>query len=305
VAGNRISLHDIIRPPKWPGSVPREPLRRNVGLDYDGAWTRRPVVRAMRRGAFELLGVPFTRLVASPEVSGREHLEPLSSPLIFVANHTSHLDTAIIMSALPEPFRARIAVAAATDYFFDRHWKSVASSLVIGAIPVDRNRTNRQSADIAAGLIEEGWNLVIYPEGGRSPDGWGQEFKGGAAYLAKRCNVPVVPIHLRGVRPIIPKGSARLRPGKVEVRFGDALRPVPGGEGVRDEDARHFALRVEQAVAALGDEAETDWWSARRRAVAGTTPPFRGPEAAPWRRAWALPASARKNEPTERTRDPW
>ena len=305
MSGPRITLKQVLRPPNWPGSVPREPLRRNVGIDYDGAWSRRPAARAFRRGAFDLVGNPLTHLLAAPQVFGAEHLAPLEGPVIFAANHTSHLDTAIVMSALPERFRKRAAVAAAADYFFDRPWKSAVSSLFLGAIPVERSRVNRQSADIAAGLIETGWNLVIFPEGGRSPDGWGQEFRGGAAYLAKRCNVPVVPIHLHGVRPIIPKGSTRLRPGKVEVRIGDALWPKQATDDARDEDARHFALRVEQAVSALGDEAETDWWSARRRAVQGTTPPFRGPDASSWRRAWTLPQSSRRGEPVEKSPQPW
>ncbi len=93
---------------------------------------------------------------------------------------------------------------------------------------MERVKVNRRSADLAAGLIEEGWSFVIFPEGGRSPDGWGQEFKGGAAYLAKRCSVPVVPVHLRGTRAILAKGSRRLRPGPTEVRFGDALSPGAG-----------------------------------------------------------------------------
>ncbi len=177
--------------------------------------------------------------------------------------------------------------------------------MMLGAIPVERARVNRKSADIAAALLEDGWSLVIFPEGGRSPDGWGQEFRGGAAYLAKRCGVPVVPMHLRGVRPIIPKGSVRVRPGSVEVRIGDALRPLPRGESRREEDARHFALRIETAVSMLGDEAETDWWTARRRAALGTTPEFRGPDISTWRRAWSLPASARDNERPRGNRRPW
>jgi 1-acyl-sn-glycerol-3-phosphate acyltransferase len=156
---------------------------------------------------------------------------------------------------------------------------------------MERTKVNRRSADLAAQLIEEGWSLLIFPEGGRSLDGWGQEFKGGAAYLAKRCSVPVVPVHIRGTRAIIAKGSARVRPGSTEVRFGDALWPAA------DEDARRFAARIERAVALLADEAETDWWSARQRAARGTTPPYRGPDASPWRRAWALPPSA---DPTPR-----
>ena len=137
---------------------------------------------------------------------------------------------------------------------------------------MERTKVNRRSADLAAALIDEGWSLIIFPEGGRTADGWGQEFKGGAAYLAKRCGVPVVPVHIRGTRAVLAKSSSRFRPGSTEIRLGDALAPSEG------EDARKFAARIERAVAALADEAESDWWSARRRAAAGTTPPFRGPE---------------------------
>ena len=49
-------------------------------------------------------------------------------------------------------------------------------------LPIDRSRVSRRSADLSAELIGDGWSLVIFPEGGRSPDGWGQEFRGGAAY---------------------------------------------------------------------------------------------------------------------------
>jgi hypothetical protein len=101
---------------------------------------------------------------------------------------------------------------------------------------------------------------------------------------------------------VLAKSSSRLRPGSTEIRLGDALAPQDG------EDARKFAARIEHAVAALADEAESDWWSARRRAAAGTTPPFRGPDASPWRREWALPNSARKDQPVQRERittRPW
>ena len=78
----------------------------------------------------------------------------------------------------------------------------------MGAIPIERARVGRRSADMAAGLIDDGWSLLIYPrEGGRSPDGWGQTFRGGAAYLSLRCNVPVVPIHVGGTGAILRKGS--------------------------------------------------------------------------------------------------
>jgi len=219
-----------------------------------------------------------------------------------VANHTSHIDTPLLLSVLPARFRHSTIVAAAADHFFDRRWKAHFWALGLGAVPVERHKVNRRSADTMATLLEDGWNLIIFPEGGRTADGWGREFKGGASYLAKRCGVPVIPVHIRGTRAVLAKSSSRFRPGSTEIRLGDALAAR------EHEDARKFAVRIEQAVAALADEAESDWWSARRRAAAGTTPPFRGPEASAWRREWALPDSARKDQHVVRERGkhkPW
>jgi 1-acyl-sn-glycerol-3-phosphate acyltransferase len=301
-------LERIIAEPTWPGTLPRTLEKKNLGVNYDTAWSRSPSAKAVRKVYQSYVSAPITRLVARPTIYGEERLSPLATPVIFVANHTSHLDTAIVLAALPPRFRDRCVVAAAADYFFDRSWKAVLSSLALGAIPVDRSRVNRQSADIAAELLEEGWSLLIFPEGGRSTDCWGQEFRGGAAYLAKRCGVPVVPIHLKGVRPIFPKGSGSIRPGSVEIRFGAALEPLTATTATeRDEDSRRFAERIEASVATLGDEAESDWWQARRRHFTGTTPDVHGPAVAAWRRAWSLPESAQRDLPRPRSNKklPW
>jgi 1-acyl-sn-glycerol-3-phosphate acyltransferase len=300
-------IEDVVRTPTWPGTLPRVVEPRNLGVDYDTSWARAPWAKAARRVLVEGVTRPLVAGLASPTVYGREHLAPIAGPMIFAANHSSHLDTSVVIASLPEGIRHQTVVAAAADYFFDRPWKAALWSLALGTIPMERTKVSRKSADLAAELIAAGWSLVIFPEGGRSPDGWGQEFRGGAAYLAKRTGVPVIPVHLRGVRPVLPKDGHRIRRHDVEVRFGDALWPIAGGPTGRDEDARRFAGRIEQAVAVLADEAETDWWSARRRAAQQATPPFRGPQASPWRRTWTLPESARKT-PGRRDRSsakPW
>jgi 1-acyl-sn-glycerol-3-phosphate acyltransferase len=281
----------LAKRPTYPGGVPLAPPERDLGVDYDTGWARRYPVRVARAMVLDDVTRPLTRALLSPKVIGLDHLDPITGPVILASNHASHLDTGLLLSSLPVRMRHRTVIAAAADYFFDRRWKAAMWSFTIGAIPMERTKVNRRSADLAATLLEDGWNLIIFPEGGRSADGWGQEFKGGAAYLAKRCSVPVVPVHLRGTRSVLAKDSSRLRPGATEIRLGDPLVPA------EDEDARRFAGRIEQAVAALADEAESDWWAARRRAAAGTTPPFRGPDASPWRRAWTLPESARKDQP--------
>jgi 1-acyl-sn-glycerol-3-phosphate acyltransferase len=290
----RPDLRFVLDKPTRPGTVAPVAPESKVGVAYDTDWARRYPVRLARVVVLDTFTCPLARALCRPEIEGVEQLDRLSGPAIFVANHASHLDVTLLLSCLPPKIRHRTVVAAAADYFFDTRVKSALWAGWLNSIPMERVRVNRRSADIAAELIEEGWNLLVFPEGGRSRDGWGEEFKGGAAYLAKRCNVPVVPIHLHGTRAVLRRGSLRLRPGRTEVRFGPPARPA------ETDDARRFSVRLEQAVAVLSDEAESDWWSAKRRAASGQTPSLRGPDMSPWRRSWEL-SSARGGQPRARS----
>ncbi len=268
--------------PHWPDAVERAAPDRKLGVDYDTQWSRRYPARLVRAMLLDNVSRPLAHLVAAPAVVGAEMLELVETPVIFVANHASHVDTGLLLSILPRRFRHRAVVAAAADHFFDRRWKAHLWALGLGAIPIERHKVNRRSADTAAALLDEGWNLIIFPEGGRSPDGWFQEFRGGAAYLARRTGRPVVPVHIDGTRQILAKDGGPLRRHRTRISFGTPLTATEG------EDARRFGVRIETTIATMADEGRSDWWTARRRAAAGTTPSPRGPDAAAWRRAWAL-----------------
>ena len=269
--------------PSWPETVPRPAPEHELGIDYATDWSRKYPVRLLRAMLTDNVTRPLARVIADPLVRGDEYLTTLDAPVIFAANHTSHIDAPLLMSCLPLRFRHRTVVGAAADYFFDRRWKADFFALSLAAIPIERNKVNRRSAQLAADLVEDGWNLIIFPEGGRSPDGWGQVYRGGAAYLMLRTGRPVVPVHLEGTGRVLPKGGKGIRRTRTTVTFGTPLFPDEG------EDARNFGARVESAVATLADETVTDWWTARRRAVMGTTPRLQGPDVAAWRRSWALP----------------
>jgi 1-acyl-sn-glycerol-3-phosphate acyltransferase len=285
--------------PNWPTSVPRPPVTRRTGVDYDTDWARRHASRVARAAIVDNVLRPAINVVASPTVHGADRLVGLEAPAIFVANHHSHLDTGLVLTSLPERFRHKAVVAAAADYFFTTRAKGAFSALAIGAIPMERTKVGRRSADLAAELLEDGWNLVMFPEGGRSPDGWGRAFRGGAAYLALRCGRPVVPIYLEGTGRLWKRGKKwPTVAGKgqgVHLVFGAPMWPAEG------EDARRLAARVEREVAALADEWSTDWWSARQRAAKGATPSLTGPTGGAWRRSWALDADARSRS----TRRSW
>jgi 1-acyl-sn-glycerol-3-phosphate acyltransferase len=281
------SLGFPYRAPTIPRSVAVPKETPKLGADFETDWARKAPAKAARKVLVRGPLRAAVQIVADPEVLGVDRLSDLQRmddppPLIFAPNHHSHLDTPLMVTSVPEPWGSKLVVAAAADYFFNRRVKGVFAALLLNALPIDREVTGRKSSDMIRGLVEDGWSLVIYPEGGRSPDGWGQEFKGGAAYLSARTGAPVVPVFIDGSGAIFGKGMKKPKPGKTKVVFGRPLWPQDG------ENTRRFNARIEAAVTALGDEALNDWWTARRRAAAKTNPGLRGPEYTSWRRQWAL-----------------
>ena len=215
--------------PSWPESVPRPPPEPELGVHYDTDWSRRYPVRLARAMVLDNVARPLARIVASPLIRGEEGLADLEGPVIFAANHASHVDTPLLLSCLPLRFRHRTVVAAAADYFFDRRWKADAWSFLLAAIPIERTKVNRRSADLAAGLLADGWNLIIFPEGGRSPDGWAQE-------LHRRCRLPGRRAPAArwcrstwtGPATSCPRGGKGLRRTRTTITFGTPLWPERG-----------------------------------------------------------------------------
>lgn len=287
------------RAPTVPPGVELPPVAKHTGASYETEWARRQPARVTRALIVEGPMRGLVKSVAHPEVNGLDRLADLresTRPAIFAANHHSHLDAPLMITSIPEPWRHRVVVGAAADYFFTTRVTAAMSALALNAIPIERTKVNRRSADLAASLVADGWSLVIFPEGGRSPDGWGQPFRGGAAFLSVRTGAPVVPVHLDGTGAIFGKGMKRPKRGTAVVTFGAPMWPTA------DDDARSFGVRIEQAVAELGDEAGGDWWRARRNAARGTTPALTGPDARSWRRAWALAERRARGRAGERRR---
>lgn len=263
------------RPSALPKSAPVPPLRTEGSFETD--WARKPWANTVRDVFQELALLPAFRYLASPTIRGRERLRGLSEPIVVASNHVSHLDTAILQEALPLRFRHRLLVGAAADYFFTGKVRGNLAALAIGAFPVERKRASAASARLAVRLVQEGWNLILFPEGGRSDDAWLQELKPGAAFVATRAKRPLVPMWITGTEHLLPRGSKRPRRGRVDVLIGDPLLPRDG------EDARQLHARFEEALKRLATEASTDWWQALR---APDGDPY-GPDAARWRRVWA------------------
>jgi long-chain acyl-CoA synthetase len=166
---------------------------------------------------------PALNLYTPLKIEGLENLIELRQA-IFVANHSSHLDTPLLLAALPQPLRLQTRVAAASDYFFNHRWKGALVEIVLNAFPLVRKGPGRLESLLQAhALLTAGYSLLLFPEGTRTPDGQLQAFKPGVGRLATRCTVPVVPVWIDGTYESMPKGTRWPKRYPVTVTFGKPL----------------------------------------------------------------------------------
>ena len=235
------------------------PRARELGRaasQLDIPWARCGPARAIRETFQSFVLIPMIDLYVRRRSRGREHFARLKPPVIMVSNHGSHLDTPIILRALPRGWRQRTAVAAAADYFYRNRLVAAAVSLLFNTVPLSRGGGGlvQGAADHIHRLIEQRWNLLLYPEGTRSRSGEVGRLRSGAAVLAQEHGIAIVPMHISGTRAAMPPGKSwprragalRLRRHPVEVRFGRPIHPDADRQVVVAELEAFFA---EQAAA--------------------------------------------------------
>jgi long-chain acyl-CoA synthetase len=171
---------------------------------------------------------PAVALLCPTRVTGLENLDNLLPPFLLSANHTSHLDTPLVLKVLPREFTSKLAVAAAADYWFANPVIGGFTALLLNSFPMARRGNVRPSLEHTVDLIDRGWSVLIFPEGTRSLRGELQPFKSGVGLLAVELGVPVVSIHIRGAYQVLPKGARTPRRGPVDVTIGPPVRFPPG-----------------------------------------------------------------------------
>lgn len=217
-----------VQPHRWALSLWARSFRRVARR-----WTVRSHVRKFCQ--------PFT-------VEGAENLKGIDGPLLIIANHTSHFDTVIVLTVLPNRIYDKTAVVAAADRMYRERIKGMWHSLRYNAFPITRGG-GREALAYSQWLLHHGWSLLIFPEGKRSRTGGLMPFHGGPAILALGQGVPVLPIYIKGASEILPPGTRESRPAPVVVRIG---RPLSFAEGTAIGEAKHT---MEEAVRALaGDD---------------------------------------------------
>ncbi|SIO27046.1 1-acyl-sn-glycerol-3-phosphate acyltransferase [Singulisphaera sp. GP187] len=194
----------------------------------------------------------YFRLYHRMHVEGAEHL-PKEPPFILIANHSSHLDALALASALPRRLCGRVFPVAAGDVFFETPVTSIASALILNALPMWRKRCGPHAlAELRARLIGEPCGFILFPEGTRSRDGQMQAFKAGLGMLIAGTAVPIVPCHLTKTFEAFPPGARLPRPRKIQLKIGPPLHfdAVPNAR----EGWQQVVSEAEAAVRRLAAE---------------------------------------------------
>ncbi len=204
-------------------------------FDRSGRWQH----QMARIWARILLAVSFIRVRAE----GLEKLDPRAN-YVFVANHSSYMDIPAVLSRLRYQFRFFAKTGLYRIPFLGWHLHRA------GHLRVDRsNARNRLKSmnEGARALAEDGISMLLFPEGGRTKIGL-REFKEGAAYIAIKAGVPVVPVAIRGLRECLPVGSIHIRSGQAVLRVGAPIATVGFKLSDREELTRRLHGEVERML---------------------------------------------------------
>jgi long-chain acyl-CoA synthetase len=227
-------------------------------LDFP-RWNRGWFARVTRRINLPTWVLPLARVFCWVGAEGLENLRGIEPPVIFAANHQSHLDVPSLFMAMPAKWRYRAAPAMSKEFFHAhffprkhswREWFTNSlnyylACLVFNAFPLPQREAGaRQTIRYAGELTTDGWCVLIFPEGKISETGDVNAFQPGVGMLASRLNVPVVPVRIRGLYDILRKGWNFPTPGRVRVTFGKPLE-------LHGDDYSALARQVEDAVRAL------------------------------------------------------
>lgn len=199
-------------------------------LEKHGRWQHR-IARMWARGVVWGAG-------CAVKVRGLENLQ--SQPVaVYASNHTSYMDTPVVFSALPFQFRIlakkELWPIAFIGWYLDRS----------GQIPIDTANPHATMSSLSVGVraLRAGMPLFVFPEGGRTETGGLKPFLSGAAYLAIRAQVPLVPIALSGVYDLLPIHTRHLYPGELTVSVGEPIDTR--GMTVRQTEELNTRLRAE------------------------------------------------------------
>jgi long-chain acyl-CoA synthetase len=245
-------LRSLVEKASTSAAPPPEPV------DFP-SWNRSWPAHALRRVSLPTWILPLARIFAWMKVEGRENLAAIDRPVMFAANHQSHMDAPCIMLALPARFRYHLATAMAKEFFkahffpeqfgrlawFTNSLNYYLSAEFFNTFPLPQREAGaRQTMRYIGEVLEDGYSVLIFPEGRRTDAGEIVTFRPGIGMIASRLGVPVVPIRIEGLEKVLHHSWKMAKPGRVRIAFGKPLT-------LTGEDYPALARQVEDAVKAL------------------------------------------------------
>ena len=185
-----------------------------------------------------LLAVSFVRVRGQ----GLDKLDPHGT-YVFASNHGSYLDIPAVLSVLPMQFRFFAKKGLFQIPFMGTHLKRA------GHLPVDRSSARNSLKSMTEGariVADRRISVLLFPEGGRSVAGL-REFTEGAAYIAIKAGVPVVPLAIVGMRDLLPMGAGHIKSGSVTLAVAD---PIPTA-GMKLSDRVELTARLYDEIARM------------------------------------------------------
>jgi len=231
------------RPVSRPVNAVKRALRRRKRADPP-ALIRTPRPSVTYRLISYLLVFPIYRLLFRGRTAGN-HQVPQEGALVVVANHGSHLDPPLLGHALGRP----VAFMAKAELF--RVPLLGAIIRACGAYPVARGASDREAIRTATDRLEEGWAIGVFIDGTRQADGQVNAPQAGAALLAARAGVPLLPVAIINSHRALGPGGGRLRLVPVHIRIGT---PIPPPASRRRADLDVATAACQQQINALLDQ---------------------------------------------------
>lgn len=186
----------------------------------------------------------FTRSFQKVEVEGYD-VKKCGVPVIFIANHQSHLDAPDIIKVLPRNVRTRTSVAAAKDYIFGNRATGLFARVAFNAFPIDRLGNLDEGLTNIGKYLDKGNSVLIFPEGQRTRTGELQDFKNSIGLIAPEMGVPIIPIKITGNYEILPRKHHVPKRGKTTIKIGE---PITVSE---DDSYISITSKLEEAIKKL------------------------------------------------------
>ncbi len=208
------------------------------------SWARQPWARAFREFVQRTMVFPAVSWAYGVTTTGQSNLANVTGPVLLASNHHLHQDNPVWMKVLPAHIRRRLAIAA-SSHMFENRMNALLIPLLANGFPFAKEGPIRPSLENLGRILDDGWSVLVYPEGELTVGGPMKPFKPGIGLIATQARVPVVPLRLKVTRSGFPSYVPLLRRGKLEVHIGE---PLIFNDGVTTEEATEA---IERAVAEL------------------------------------------------------